>query len=151
MSKRNLHALLSADGINLSHQQAPNPNNMPFIPFPVNNDGTTAAAFTVTNNNCNSIFLQNNILEAQLLRMHMEQGGILSLPKLHNFSCTTHDIQVDQHQSTSLSAEQKAEKNRERNRAHAKRTRLRKKEMMETMKLRLLDLQREVNKFLFVF
>ena len=38
----------------------------------------------------------------------------------------------------------KAERNRERNREHAKKTRLRKKEMMETMKARLLDLQREV-------
>lgn len=38
----------------------------------------------------------------------------------------------------------KAVRNRERNREHAKRTRLRKKEMMEKMKFRLLDLQREV-------
>lgn len=40
--------------------------------------------------------------------------------------------------------ESKAEKNRERNREHAKRTRQRKKEMIEGMKMRLLDLQREV-------
>jgi len=39
--------------------------------------------------------------------------------------------------------ESKAEKNRERNREHAKRTRQRKKEMIEGMKMRLLDLQRE--------
>lgn len=39
--------------------------------------------------------------------------------------------------------EDKAERNRERNREHAKRTRLRKKEMIEGMKARLLDLQRE--------
>ncbi len=42
------------------------------------------------------------------------------------------------------SAENKAEKNRERNREHAKRTRQRKKEMLEGMKMRLLELQREV-------
>jgi hypothetical protein len=42
------------------------------------------------------------------------------------------------------SMEIKAEKNRERNREHAKRTRLRKKEMIEGMKMRLLELQREV-------
>eukprot|EP01040_Poterioochromonas_malhamensis_P014610 gene14610-16192_t len=41
------------------------------------------------------------------------------------------------------SAEQKAERNRERNREHAKKTRLRKKEMIEGMKIRLLELQRE--------
>eukprot|EP01031_Cornospumella_fuschlensis_P024606 gene24606-29727_t len=40
-------------------------------------------------------------------------------------------------------ADSKAEKNRERNREHAKRTRLRKKEMIEGMKVRLLELQRE--------
>ena len=40
--------------------------------------------------------------------------------------------------------EQKAERNRERNREHAKKTRLRKKEMIEGMKIRLLELQREV-------
>ncbi|RYH09007.1 bZIP transcription factor, partial [archaeon] len=40
--------------------------------------------------------------------------------------------------------ENKAERNRERNREHAKRTRLRKKEMIEGMKVRLLELQREV-------
>jgi len=39
--------------------------------------------------------------------------------------------------------ESKAEKNRERNREHAKRTRQRKKEMIEGMKMRLLELQRE--------
>lgn len=43
------------------------------------------------------------------------------------------------------SAEQKAERNRERNREHAKKTRLRKKEMIEGMKIRLLELQREVS------
>jgi len=37
----------------------------------------------------------------------------------------------------------RADKNRERNREHAKRTRLRKKEMIEGMKMRLLELQRE--------
>ena len=41
--------------------------------------------------------------------------------------------------------EGKAEKNRERNREHAKRTRLRKKVMIEGMKIRLLELQREVS------
>lgn len=40
----------------------------------------------------------------------------------------------------------KAEKNRERNREHAKRTRLRKKEMIEGMKVRLLELQREASR-----
>jgi hypothetical protein len=39
---------------------------------------------------------------------------------------------------------QKAERNRERNREHAKKTRLRKKEMLESMKIRLMELQREV-------
>lgn len=37
-----------------------------------------------------------------------------------------------------------AEKNRERNREHAKKTRQRKKEMIEGMKVRLLELQKEV-------
>lgn len=41
-------------------------------------------------------------------------------------------------------SDHKAEKNRERNREHAKRTRQRKKEMIEGMKIRLLELQREV-------
>jgi hypothetical protein len=41
--------------------------------------------------------------------------------------------------------EERAEKNRERNREHAKRTRLRKKDMIEGMKMRLLELQREVS------
>ena len=45
-------------------------------------------------------------------------------------------------------AENKAEKNRERNREHAKRTRQRKKEMIEGMKIRLLELQREVRKLI---
>jgi len=36
------------------------------------------------------------------------------------------------------------ERNLERNRQHAKRTRLRKKEMMEVMKARIAELQREV-------
>lgn len=36
------------------------------------------------------------------------------------------------------------DKHKERNREHAKRTRLRKKELTEAMKLRLQDLQREV-------
>lgn len=45
-------------------------------------------------------------------------------------------------------SEDKAERNRERNREHAKRTRLRKKEMIEGMKARLLDLQREVSSYL---
>lgn len=40
--------------------------------------------------------------------------------------------------------EEKLIRNRERNREHAKRTRLRKKEMIEGMKMRLLELQREV-------
>jgi hypothetical protein len=40
---------------------------------------------------------------------------------------------------------QRADKNRERNREHAKRTRLRKKEMIEGLKMRLLELQREVS------
>lgn len=43
-------------------------------------------------------------------------------------------------------AEERAEKNRERNREHAKRTRLRKKEMIEGMKMKLLELQREVSR-----
>jgi hypothetical protein len=38
----------------------------------------------------------------------------------------------------------KAEKNRQRNREHAKKTRLRKKEMMEGLKSKLLELQQEV-------
>lgn len=39
--------------------------------------------------------------------------------------------------------EEKLERSREKNREHAKRTRLRKKEMLEGMKMRLLELQRE--------
>jgi len=42
---------------------------------------------------------------------------------------------------------EKAEKNRMRNREHAKRTRLRKKEMMDGMKQHLIELQKEVNYF----
>ena len=52
---------------------------------------------------------------------------------------SVHDHQHDHH------VDDKVEKNRERNREHAKRTRLRKKEMMESMKMRLLELQREVS------
>jgi len=44
----------------------------------------------------------------------------------------------------SQGAEERVEKSRERNREHAKRTRLRKKQMIEGMKGRLLELQNEV-------
>lgn len=47
-------------------------------------------------------------------------------------------------ESAIIDLENKLEKNRERNRAHAKRTRMRKKELMETMKTRIVELQREV-------
>jgi hypothetical protein len=40
--------------------------------------------------------------------------------------------------------EEKLNRTRERNREHARRTRIRKKEMIENMKMRLLELQREV-------
>jgi len=46
----------------------------------------------------------------------------------------------------SQGAEERVEKSRERNREHAKRTRLRKKQMIEGMKGRLLELQNEVMK-----
>lgn len=60
----------------------------------------------------------------------------------NNPSLSSVDIPSDPEQSI----ENKLEKNRERNREHAKRTRLRKKEMIEGMKMRLLELQREVRR-----
>ncbi len=53
-------------------------------------------------------------------------------------------VDSEEHSLLPDSSESKAEKNRERNREHAKRTRQRKKEMIESMKLHLLELQREV-------
>ena len=50
----------------------------------------------------------------------------------------------DSESADDTSLGQRASKNRERNREHAKKTRLRKKEMIEGMKIRLLDLQKEV-------
>ena len=44
--------------------------------------------------------------------------------------------------------EERVERSRERNREHAKRTRLRKKAVIEAMKGKLLSLQKEVNCFL---
>lgn len=52
---------------------------------------------------------------------------------------------LDQNDLSDAVDNNKVEKNRERNREHAKRTRQRKKEMMEGMKIRLLELQREVH------
>ena len=43
------------------------------------------------------------------------------------------------------------EKSRERNREHAKKTRLRKKAMLETLKTRLVELQNEVNYLIKIF
>ena len=51
---------------------------------------------------------------------------------------------LDNNDLSDVADNNKVEKNRERNREHAKRTRQRKKEMMEGMKIRLLELQREV-------
>jgi hypothetical protein len=49
------------------------------------------------------------------------------------------------------SLEEKLNRTRERNREHARRTRIRKKEMIENMKMRLLELQREVRSFVSLF
>ena len=59
------------------------------------------------------------------------------------------EIETEISQNNELLGTQSAEKHRERNRVHAKRTRQRKKEMTEAMKMRLLDLQKEVFNYLF--
>ena len=61
-----------------------------------------------------------------------------------NGNHSDNSISYNQEYDTYYNVDDKAEKNRERNREHAKRTRLRKKEMIEGMKIRLLELQREV-------
>lgn len=55
-------------------------------------------------------------------------------------------IKLENPNSSSIIAKDRLEKSRERNREHAKRTRLRKKVQFETMKLKLLELQNEAAK-----
>ncbi len=63
------------------------------------------------------------------------------------------EFDTKRHRSNSYqeSGDDRIEKSRERNREHAKKTRLRKKVMLENLKGRLLELQNEVNNILFIF
>jgi hypothetical protein len=55
------------------------------------------------------------------------------------------DFAKQQQEEAELGGEDKAERTRVRNREHARKTRLRKKDTLEGMKMRVLELQREVN------
>lgn len=61
-----------------------------------------------------------------------------------NSNSSLNEIETESSHKDELYGTLTAEKHRERNRVHAKRTRQRKKEMTEAMKMRLLDLQKEV-------
>jgi hypothetical protein len=54
------------------------------------------------------------------------------------------DFAKQQHEEE-LGGDDKADRTRVRNREHARKTRLRKKDTIEGMKMRILELQREVN------
>ena len=61
-----------------------------------------------------------------------------------NVGPSVHDNEYENYANDDAADESRLDKSRERNREHARRTRLRKKALMENMKTRLLDLQKEV-------
>ncbi len=85
--------------------------------------------------------LENN--SQDLLHPIFPSDGNLSYLNFEHHDLAESSIKLSQ---SSIDEDDKTEKNRERNREHAKRTRLRKKEMMESLKIQLQELQMEVKK-----
>jgi hypothetical protein len=135
-SKRDLQTFLSSDGL-ANSQQSKLQLGTSGAPFNSSNKISTA---NLANNDTDAFY--NSFFAAELLEMKTgrQSHSLLSLSQMQSQGNLEDVIPPSW-----LAAErEKAEKNRERNRAHAKKTRLRKKEMMETMKQRLMELQKEV-------